>query len=87
MGPVQEKDTNDKVNAIRKILSNPLVASALLSTALLHFEGNVNSKAPKKEAANTISIKQNRILNTALVDNAFKALAPNIAVIASPKIT
>lgn len=58
MGPVQEKDTSDKVNAIRKMLSKPLVASALLSTAVLHLEGNVISNAPKKEAANTTSIRQ-----------------------------
>ena len=37
MGPVQEKDTSDKVNAIRKMLSKPLVASALLSTACLLY--------------------------------------------------
>ena len=66
------------------MLSIPLVASALLSTALLHFDGKVISNAPKKDAAKTISIKQNKILNTALVDNAFKALAPNINVTAKP---
>ena len=87
IGPVQEKDTSDRVNAIKKILIRPPVASALLSTALLHFEGSVISNAPKKEAANTISIKQKRILKTALVDKAFNALAPKIAVIASPNVT
>ena len=87
IGPVQEKDTSDNVNAIKKILSNPLVASALLSTAVLHFAGSVSSKAPKKEAANTINIRQNRILKTALVERAFNALAPNIKVMASPNAT
>ena len=87
MGPVQEKDTSDKVNAIRKILSKPLVASALLSTAVLHLEGNVISNAPKKEAANTTSIRQKRILNTAFVESAFSALAPKTSVIASPSVT
>ena len=76
IGPVQEKDTNESVNAIRKILSNPVVDSALLSTALLHFEGNVISNAPKK-----------RILKIALVDKAFNALAPKINVIAKPNAT
>ena len=87
MGPVQEKDTSDKVNAIRKMLSKPLVASALLSTAVLHLEGNVISNAPKKEAANTTSIRQKRILNTAFVESAFSALAPKISVMASPSVT
>ena len=84
---MQEKETNDKVNAIRKILNKPLVCSALLSTALLHLEGNVNSNAPKNDAAKIISIKQNKILNTALVDRAFNALAPKIKVIAKPNAT
>lgn len=38
MGPVQENDTSDSVNAIKKILSKPPVFSALESTALLHLE-------------------------------------------------
>ena len=86
IGPVQEKETSDRVNAIRKMLSNPVVCSALLSTALLHLEGRVISNAPKKDAANTISIRQNRILKIALVDRALSALAPKIRVIASPNV-
>ncbi len=69
------------------MLSKPLVASALLSTAVLHLEGNVISNAPKKEAANTTSIRQKRILNTAFVESAFSALAPKISVMASPSVT
>ena len=65
IGPVHENETKDRVNAIRKILNKPLVCSALLSTALLHFEGRVSSNAPKKEAANTISIKQKNMLKIA----------------------
>ena len=87
IGPVQEKETSDSVKAIRKILNNPVVCSALLSTALLHFDGRVISNAPKKEAAKTTSIRKNKILNTALVDKSFKALAPKINVIAKPKVT
>ena len=87
IGPVQEKDTNDKVKAIRNILNNPVVDSALLSTAVLHFDGKVISKAPKNEAAKTTNIRKKNILNTALVDKAFKALAPKISVIATPKVT
>ena len=51
IGPVQEKDTNESVKAIRKILSNPVVDSALLSTAFPHFDGSLISNAPKNEAA------------------------------------
>ena len=87
MGPVQENDTSDSVNAIKKILSKPPVFSALESTALLHLEGRVISKAPKKEAANTTSIKKKKILKTAFVDNEFKALAPKSPVTNSPKPT
>ena len=87
IGPVQENDTNDKVKAIRKILSSPVVRSALLSTALLHREGKVISNAPKNEAANTTSNKQKKILNTALVERSFNALAPNNKVMANPNTT
>ena len=87
MGPVHEKDTNERVKAIRKMLRRPLVCSALLSTALLHFDGRVISNAPKKEAANTTNIKKNRMLNTALVERAFKALAPKMSVMANPSVT
>jgi hypothetical protein len=87
IGPVQENDTNDKVNAIKKMLNKPLVCSALLSTALLHLDGRVISKAPKNDAANTTNIKKNKMLNTALVERAFKALAPKIKVMAKPNVT
>ena len=87
IGPVQEKDTRDNENAIRKILSSPLVASALLSTALLHLEGKVSSNAPKKEAAKIISIKKKRILNTAFVYKAFNELSLNIKLIANLNVT
>lgn len=76
IGPVQEKETKARVKAIRKMLNKPVVDSALLSTALLHEEGNVISKAPKKLAANTSNIRQKKMLNTAFVDRAFRALAP-----------
>jgi len=87
IGPVHENDTNDNVNAIKNMLSKPPVFSAFESTALLHLEGSVISKAPKKEAAKTTSIKKKKMLKTAFVDNEFKALAPNIPVTNSPKPT
>ena len=87
MGPVHEKLTNESVKAIRKMLISPVVRSALLSTALLHLAGSVISKAPKKEAANTTSSRQKKMLNTALVERAFSALAPKMAVMTSPSVT
>ncbi len=87
IGPVQENETRAKVNAIRNMLRSPLVFSALLSTALLHFDGNVISKAPKNDIAKTINIRKKNILNMALVESAFSALAPKISVTASPKVT
>ncbi len=87
IGPVQEKLTNVRVNAIKKIPSKPPVFSALESTALLQEEGRVNSNAPKNEAANTTKSRKKKILNTALVAKEFKALAPNIAVTNKPKVT
>ena len=82
-----ENDTNVRVNAIKKILSSPLVASALLSTLLDQLDGSVNSKAPKNEAAKTTSKRQNNILKIAFVARAFNALAPKINVIAKPNAT
>ena len=87
MGPVHENDTSDRVKAIRKMLSSPVVRSALLSTALLQREGRVISNAPKNEAANTTKSRQNRMLKTALVDRSFSALAPNSSVMARPSDT
>ena len=87
IGPVQEKDTNESVKAIRKILSNPVVDSALLSTAFPHFDGSLISNAPKNEAAKITSIRKKRMLKIALVDKAFNALAPKIKVIAKPNAT
>lgn len=87
IGPVQENDTNVRVKAMRKMLSSPLVFSALLSTALLHDAGSVISKAPKNDAAKTTSIRKKKMLKMALVDKALRALAPNMSVIIRPKAT
>ena len=87
IGPVQEKDTKASVKAMRKMLSKPVVDSALLSTALLHEEGKVISNAPKKLAANTNSNRQKKMLNIALVESALSALAPKMAVMTKPNNT
>ena len=72
---------------MRKMLSMPLVFSDFSSILLLHDEGRVISKAPKKEAAKTISNRQKQILNIALVDRALSALAPNSKVTTNPSNT
>ncbi|EJX10242.1 hypothetical protein EVA_01626 [gut metagenome] len=84
---MQEKDTNAKVKAIKKMDNKPVVFSALLSTAAPHEEGREISKPPKKLAANTTSIKQKNILNTALVERSLSALAPKMEVMINPKAT
>ena len=84
MGPVHEKLTNVRVNAMRNIPISPPVFSALLSTAVLHDAGSCSSNAPKKDIANTTSIRKKKMLNTALVDNALSALAPKMAVTIRP---
>ena len=84
MWPVQENDTRVRVKAMRKMLSKPLVSEALLSTLLVHDEGRVSSNQPKNERANTTSNRQNRMLNTALVERALSELAPKMPVMARP---
>ena len=87
IGPVHENDTNANVNAIRKMLSSPVVLSDFASILVDHDDGNVISNAPKKEAANTTKSKQKKILNTAFVAKAFRALAPKSNVTAKPSNT
>ena len=87
IGPVQEKDTSVRVNAMRKMLSSPVVFSDFWSILLLHDEGRVSSKAPKNEAANTTSSRQKKMLNSALVDSALSALAPKSIVTTNPSKT
>ena len=86
MGPVQEKLTRASVKAIRKMESSPVVAEALLSTALPHLSGRRISNHPKKLSANITNKRQNRMLNTALVAKALSALAPKMAVTTRPSV-
>ena len=85
IGPVHEKLTKTKVNAMRKMLSSPEVEDAFLSTALFQEDGRVISKPPRKEAPKTMSIRKKKMLKMALVDMALSADAPKIAVTASPR--
>src|SRR5574344_407251 len=85
MGPVQEKDTSTKVNAIKKMLSMPVVLSACWSILLVQDAGKTMSKAPKKEMAKKTNRAKNSKLKKALVDKLFKALAPNNIVMPMPR--
>ena len=85
IGPVHEKETSARVNAIRNILNSPLVDEALLSTLLVHEDGKVISNHPKNERAKTTRSKKKRILKTAFVASALRLLAPKMAVIARPR--
>ena len=49
IGPVHENETRASVNAMKNMLSIPVVESALESILLVHDAGNTKSKAPKKE--------------------------------------
>ncbi|CAI8353756.1 MAG: Uncharacterised protein [Flavobacteriia bacterium] len=68
IGPVQEKLTSERVNAMKKMPAKPplLEASSALFTQLL---GSVISKAPKKESAKTKNSRKNKMLNQGLVDS------------------
>lgn len=86
IGPVQENDTNTRVNAMKKIPTYPPLsdfASILLTKEL----GNVISKAPKNDIAKIRSNKKNAKLNHTLVERECKAPAPNISVTPNPKAT
>ena len=85
MGPVHENETSDRVNAIRKMLSTPVVLPALLFTLFVHDEGSVSSKPPRNEAPKSTSIAKNIRLKIAFVERALSALAPKIAVTARPR--
>ena len=86
MGPVQEKETNPRVKAIKKMPRNP-PRSACLSILFTHEAGNWISKAPKKEKANRTNIpKNNRFIQT-FVDRPFNPSGPVAAVNATPNVT
>ena len=86
IGPVQEKETKAKVKAMKKILSRPLVLSALASILLVHDCGRTSSNAPKKLTAKKTSRAKKRILKRALVAKSLSALGPKIAVINNPSV-
>ena len=87
IGPVHEKDTTTKVNAINKILRKPVVLLDLLLSAVDQELGKVISNAPKNEAANNTKMRKNIIFTTALVLSALRAEAPKMRVTSNPKPT
>lgn len=86
IGPVQENDTSANVKAIKNMLMSPVVRFALASTALVHDDGKLMSKAPKNENPNAKSINVKNILKIALVESALSAFGPAMYVIDSPKM-
>ena len=71
IGPVHEKDTIDKVNAIKKTPRIPPIPSPLV-VELVHAAGNANSKYPKNEKAKTIKMIKKMTFNHTLVEISFK---------------
>ena len=87
IGPVQENETMTNVKAMSRILRNPPVERALLSSAVDHESGNVISKRPKNESAKTTNSRKKKIFTIALVLNSLRADAPKMIVINKPKPT
>ena len=75
------------MNAIRKMLTRPLVSEAFESTAVVQLPGNLISNHPKKLHANTTRSKNRNTLNTALVERELSVSEPKMAVTSMPKPT
>ncbi len=87
MGPVHEKLTRVRVNAMKNMLSRPVVLSAVASILLAHFEGSFMSNAPKKLMANIMRRMKNIMLQVALVARSLSFAGPHIAVTSMPRAT
>ena len=87
IGPVQEKDTSARVNAMKKILRKPDAESAFSSILFVHFAGSTSSKAPKNDIAKMTSRRKKATLKYALVARLFRKLAPKIAETSRPSPT
>jgi hypothetical protein len=86
IGPVHEKETMVSVSAMKNMPPIPDVAD-FRSVPVLQRDGSVISNNPKKDRANTTSITKNRMLTTALVARALRALAPKSRVMSNPNAT
>ena len=86
MGPVQEKDTNESVKAIKNIPTKPPLSET--ESALLIIQlGSVISNAPKNDKAKMKKMMKNKRLKNALLDIAFNASEPNVTVTKNPSAT
>src|SRR5690554_5570007 len=84
IGPVQEKETNAKVNAMKNIPATPPLSESW-SVLFAHEAGSVISNNPKNDSAKITKMMKKRILKNALVLMTFKASAPNIKVTDKPR--
>ena len=82
-----EKLTKAKVNAMRKMLNNPVVLEALESMALFHLEGRVISNPPKNDVLKATSIAKKSRLKMAFVERSLSADAPKMEVTMTPSAT
>src|SRR5690606_14643471 len=64
IGPVHEKETNAKVNAIKNRLIQPFELSTLLSILFVQEAGRISSNAPINENAKVINRAKKIRLNT-----------------------
>ena len=87
IGPVQEKLTRTRVNAMKKIESRPVVELAFSSIFVLHEEGSVISNPPRNEAAKKTSRAKRKRLKIALVLSALREDGPHISVTSRPNPT
>ena len=86
IGPVQEKDTNARVNAIKKMPINPPLSDAL-SLLLTQDAGSCSSNAPKKDAPKIINNRKKPILKYTFVAILFRASAPKTEETPTPSAT
>ena len=85
-GPVQEKETNTSVKAIKNTPMNPPL-SDFASTVFTKFDGNTISNAPKNEIPNKINIVKKSIFGIQCVLKKFAKLAPAKKANSVPKNT
>ncbi|MNL15153.1 hypothetical protein D3C87_1361240 [compost metagenome] len=86
IGPVHEKETKERLKAIKKRPTNPPL-SDLASILLTNELGSVISNAPKKDAAKATNSRKNIKLNIPFVDKALSASDPKRIVMIMPKAT
>ena len=85
-GPVQENDTNAKVNAIKKIPIKPPLSDCA-STLLTNFEGSCISNKPKNDNPKIIKMVKKRRFGIQCVLIKLGAACPNVAAITVPNST